>query len=56
MKNGDILTIKIYNTKGSLVRNITGVENFSTKELKSGFYIITFVLKNSETKRQFIKL
>ena len=56
MKNSDITTIKIYNTKGLLMKTVKGIQNLDTSELKSGFYVIEFVLKNCTIKRQFIEI
>lgn len=56
MKNSEITTIKIYNTKGILVRTMEGIQNLDTSQLKSGFYVIEFLLKNCTIKRQFIEI
>mgnify|MGYP006955207508 CR=1 FL=1 len=40
MKNSDITTIKIYNTKGLLMKTMKGIQNLDTSELKSGYYVI----------------
>ncbi|WP_370692033.1 hypothetical protein [Kaistella sp. SH40-3] len=56
MKNSDITTIKIYNTKGLLMKTMKGIQNLDTSELKSGYYVIEFLLKNYTIKRQFIEI
>ncbi|MGA9212003.1 T9SS type A sorting domain-containing protein [Kaistella sp.] len=56
MKNSDIATIKIYNTKGFLVKEIKGVKNLETSELKPGYYLVEFLNKNNQVKREFIEL
>ncbi|QOW11176.1 hypothetical protein Q73A0000_12815 [Kaistella flava (ex Peng et al. 2021)] len=55
-ENGDISTIKIYNIKGFLLKTIKGIQNLDTSELKSGYYIIVFLLLNDKIKIQFIKM
>lgn len=56
MKNSDITTIKIYNTKGLLMKTMEGIQNLDTSELKSGFYVIEFQQKKDKIQRQFIKI
>lgn len=56
MKNSEITMIKIYNTKGLLMKTTRGIENLDTSELKSGFYVIEFLLKNCKIKRQFLEI
>lgn len=56
MKNSDITTIKIYNTKGLLMKTMKGIQNLDTSELKSGYYVIEFLLKSYTIKRQFIEI
>lgn len=56
MKNSDITIIKIYNTQGILVKTMKGIQNLNTAELKNGFYVFEFLLKNGEIRRQFIEM
>ncbi len=56
MKNADILLIKVYNSKGLMVKAFQGIQFFDISELKAGHYVIEFLQKNSKIKRQFLTI
>jgi len=56
MENPKIIEIKVYNTKGILLKNLKGKQSFDISGLSSGFYMLIFLLNGNRTERQFIKV
>lgn len=53
----DIKTISIYNISGALIQNVElNKNNFSSKNLDPGIYIVTIILKNGKIYSEKIKI